>query len=519
MQDGKNLILAIVLCLLVVVGWSYLGEKMGWAPKPAPAPVEQTQQQAAPQADAQAEQQRKLAEPLPVFKESAGRDMTVSTPLYTAKIYTGGGILRSFELNKFRTSVDENSPRVNLINATTSAMAPLGLLVNGQPSWSTGLWSCEEEGDITVAAGEKRTLRLVGMVGDLRVIRDITFDASTYAITETVAVTPTGTNAASVRLGYTVGADASNAHGGQYDAMRVGWDDNGSLQEETSAEKLATGVMASGTIYWGGAMSTYFLNGMLPGDPNGVTFKGVLQNNVYRAAMELQPQTVAAGSEITTKTTYWFGPKDRTMMGQVSEELAKSVKEANSYVGPMNIVVLVVGLLSSFVGAGASTCVYLRPVFISAMLISGAEVSRVEDSVRRICMAYGAEKVDVFTITSAIVVTVYSPMFGAVTQTRRITSTKYDLFKLARLNALSRRICEEMPASSANFIWSSSLAYSFFSSRAHSRVIARLSFSSSPIYQDSIPALALSLPPRMICECAIELFACFLLRFRVLYWY
>lgn len=79
------------------------------------------------------------------------------------------------------------------------------------------------------------------------------------------------------------------------------------------------------------------------------------------------------------------------------------------------------------------------------MLISGAEVSRVEDSVRRICLAYGAEKVDVFTITSAIVVTVYSPMFGAVTQTRRITSTKYDLFKLARLNALSRRICEEMP--------------------------------------------------------------------------
>lgn len=79
------------------------------------------------------------------------------------------------------------------------------------------------------------------------------------------------------------------------------------------------------------------------------------------------------------------------------------------------------------------------------MLISGAEVSRVEDSVRRICLAYGAEKVDVFTITSAIVVTVYSPMFGSVTQTRRITSTKYDLFKLARLNALSRRICEEMP--------------------------------------------------------------------------
>ncbi len=78
------------------------------------------------------------------------------------------------------------------------------------------------------------------------------------------------------------------------------------------------------------------------------------------------------------------------------------------------------------------------------MLISGAEVSRVEDSIRRICLAYGAKKVDVFTITSAIVVTASSPKFGAVTQTRRITAARYDLLKLSRLNALSRRICENV---------------------------------------------------------------------------
>lgn len=54
----------------------------------------------------------------------------------------------------------------------------------------------------------------------------------------------------------------------------------------------------------------------------------------------------------------------------VVSALAKSVKEANSYVGPMNIVVLVVGLLSSFVGAGTSPFLYLIPVFNSAMLIT-----------------------------------------------------------------------------------------------------------------------------------------------------
>lgn len=54
----------------------------------------------------------------------------------------------------------------------------------------------------------------------------------------------------------------------------------------------------------------------------------------------------------------------------VVSALAKSVKEANSYVGPMNIVVLVVGLLSSFVGAGTSPFLYLIPVFNSARLIT-----------------------------------------------------------------------------------------------------------------------------------------------------
>ena len=36
------------------------------------------------------------------------------------------------------------------------------------------------------------------------------------------------------------------------------------------------------------------------------------------------------------------------------------------------------------------------------LLTSGAEVGRVEDTIRRICMAYGAKRVDVFSITSSI---------------------------------------------------------------------------------------------------------------------
>ena len=79
------------------------------------------------------------------------------------------------------------------------------------------------------------------------------------------------------------------------------------------------------------------------------------------------------------------------------------------------------------------------------MLISGAEVGRVEAAVRYIGEAYGCTRTDVFTITSSIVVTMWDEAGESSTQTRRITGTQTDLDKLHKLNALSREICTETP--------------------------------------------------------------------------
>lgn len=76
------------------------------------------------------------------------------------------------------------------------------------------------------------------------------------------------------------------------------------------------------------------------------------------------------------------------------------------------------------------------------MLTCGAEVSRVEDTISRICHAYGMKRVDVFTITSSIVVTVQTHDDEIVTQTRRIAGYVTNLSRLSRLNALSREICD-----------------------------------------------------------------------------
>lgn len=79
------------------------------------------------------------------------------------------------------------------------------------------------------------------------------------------------------------------------------------------------------------------------------------------------------------------------------------------------------------------------------MLISGAEVNRVEDSITRMCNAYGAKYVNVLAITTSIILTVRMKDDEIYTQTRRITGYATDLNQLDYLNNLSRFIVSEKP--------------------------------------------------------------------------
>lgn len=76
------------------------------------------------------------------------------------------------------------------------------------------------------------------------------------------------------------------------------------------------------------------------------------------------------------------------------------------------------------------------------LLMHGGEVSRVEDTISRLCRAYGFVRSDVFTITSSVIVTSILPDGRTITQTRRIKERDTDLGKVAKANALSRRICD-----------------------------------------------------------------------------
>jgi len=84
------------------------------------------------------------------------------------------------------------------------------------------------------------------------------------------------------------------------------------------------------------------------------------------------------------------------------------------------------------------------------LLTNGGEVFRVEDTLSRLCAAYGFQRINVFSITSSIVLTVECPDGRILTQTRRIVTRGTNLQCVAQVNALSRKLCAN-PVSVAEF--------------------------------------------------------------------
>lgn len=322
MTENKNLVLAVVLCLVVLFGWGHFAEYMGWVKPPQPPSPEQIEKAEA----ARTEAVRKAEAAMPVFKPSPGRDLKVSTPLYDAVFYTGGGPLRSFALKKYKAGILPDSPLVDLVDEKAAGVAPLGLVINSQPSWSTGEWSLQDGPEsLDVAPGAKGSFSLVGRVDNLTLTRNFEIDAATYLIREKLSIMNSGSQPRSVRVAYTTAMDSAMSTG-QYDSMRIAWDNKGSLDEESSAKTLENnGCQTTGQIYWAGPMSTYFLFAALPGEIDDVTVKGRLVKTVYRAALEQDEFMLNPGEQRDLEVSYWLGPKDRAEMGAVSEQLVKSI--------------------------------------------------------------------------------------------------------------------------------------------------------------------------------------------------
>ncbi|MBS5049458.1 MAG: membrane protein insertase YidC, partial [Desulfovibrionaceae bacterium] len=316
-MDNSRLLIATLLCFALLVGWQYFSDFMGWTPPPAPI-EEVVQEPARPEAQPAA---AVPATPVQQFAPTEGREVRVDTPLYTAVFHTSGGVLQSFTLKKYSAGIAPDSGPFNMISPAAAAVSPLGLMINGAPSWNTGSWAFEGD-DLTLDEGQSGTLVFTGEVGGLRVARAITFSADTYYLDENITLS--GAAAAPAQLSYTL-AVTSTSGGSNYDVMGMAWDLDGSFKRENSVSTLTEeGIIKSGDIWWAGLMSNYFLAAVVPDKGAQATFKGrILEpGGIWRAAVDQPAVTVTPDAPVTVHTGWWVGPKDRAMLKAAPNDLS-----------------------------------------------------------------------------------------------------------------------------------------------------------------------------------------------------
>ncbi len=76
---------------------------------------------------------------------------------------------------------------------------------------------------------------------------------------------------------------------------------------------------------------------------------------------------------------------------------------------------------------------------------AGAEISRIEESITRMCLAYGVKRTDVYATTSHILVSVETNTGEIKTLQRRVFGINYNIEKLHRLNGLVRYVSSSAP--------------------------------------------------------------------------
>ena len=81
-----------------------------------------------------------------------------------------------------------------------------------------------------------------------------------------------------------------------------------------------------------------------------------------------------------------------------------------------------------------------------SILRCGGEPYRIEDTVTRICMAYGAEFADIFALPSLIIANIRMKDGTHSSQVRRVYQNSNNMYLLEKMNNLSRDICSKKVA-------------------------------------------------------------------------
>jgi len=329
----RRALIAGLICLAILLLYQELIIKRFYPPpsEPTGTAEERTLQPPAappPAAPATTEAESPTAAAPPPI---AGKDVVIDTDLYHAVFTTAGARLKSFQLKRFRTTVDPNSPPLDLMSQAVESDRPLGIELRGRSRGGEGKDVVIVNDGTVPYRVDREALALRGddsgtvtFAGDLRgggrLTKVIRATGDSYLFDMSVHAEGVPGELTEVSVGWNKELEDPRAHGGEIlfnaDVMLQ----NGKLHRELFTA-LKEPLLFEGNIAWTAYEGRYFLAAMVPaGD-------GVNDLRVWlkrREAM-LENKLYMPPNQFDFTLGAFVGPKDIDVLGRAGHSLGKAV--------------------------------------------------------------------------------------------------------------------------------------------------------------------------------------------------
>lgn len=310
----KRVIIFLILSLLILVGYEYLLRQMGMAPQPGqerdqrpaveaktkkPLPPAAPGTEAPPVAPASASPATRPAEPHVTVAEET---TDVVTDLYRATISNRGGVIRNWELTRYRLTTERDSPPVRLVYKEGSFPGPLSLhagdealtrLLNGS------LYQVERDFtrlDKSHPTG-RVTLTLQAPGSAVRVRKELTFHHDSYLVDVAIATEGIpGTLGAALGTNFGIVEWTEGLIGLIGPASRIG--------DKIEKDLPDTEEELKGDVTWAALQDKYFMSVIIP---TGAT--GVLVRKEAERLASVQVRFPAPSTPAPLSFRLYAGPK------------------------------------------------------------------------------------------------------------------------------------------------------------------------------------------------------------------
>lgn len=367
-MENKNTVIALVLMLVVWLGFSYLFPAS--QPTQAPSPVVGSETVAAP-ATASIASVEPVSDAQPVAdlvptQAQAERQILVENQRFKALFTSSGGRLKSLELKEYRVAPAEDSAPVVILPAGPLRQAALrtsgndGFIIAEDAYFQVA----ENTGDQLFLSGEEtKSLTLTHTTASgLQIQKIYSFQGDSYGFELQVVIVNLGNSALSGTSGLTlVSLWDENNTGSTMEHVGPTSYVGDSLEQESAEDLVKDPVSYGKDLLWSAFETKYFIAIVAPlqgaAESTQLTKTGSLVENLFQTPYT----TLQPGQSSSFNYRIYYGPKDGAILEKAHPDFGKAIdfgffsllavpllqalKFINNYVGNYGLAIILVTIV------------------------------------------------------------------------------------------------------------------------------------------------------------------------------